>query len=70
MSDASLDITLSASEDLIEDLRRLIDETRAAVVATVNAAMTMRYWRIGLRINEEVLQGRRAEYGKQIVSTL
>lgn len=30
----------------------------------------MLYWRIGRRINDEVLQGERAEYGKQIVATL
>ena len=32
--------------------------------------MTMLYWNIGKRINQEVLQDKRAEYGKQIVSTL
>jgi predicted nuclease of restriction endonuclease-like (RecB) superfamily len=30
----------------------------------------MLYWQIGKRINAEVLQGQRAEYGKQIVATL
>lgn len=32
--------------------------------------MTMLYWKIGKRINEEVLQYKRAEYGKNIISTL
>ncbi|MFH1962188.1 MAG: DUF1016 N-terminal domain-containing protein [bacterium] len=32
--------------------------------------MTMLYWQIGKRINEEVLKDKRAEYGKQIVVSL
>jgi predicted nuclease of restriction endonuclease-like (RecB) superfamily len=63
-------ITPSVLPMLLEDLRRLIEETRQGVAATVNAAMTMLYWRIGKRINEEILKGERAEYGEQIVSTL
>lgn len=55
---------------LLADLRRMIEETRQAVATTVNAALTMLYWRIGKRIKEEILRGERAEYGEQIVSTL
>lgn len=62
--------TPSAPPMLLEDLRRLIEETRQGVAATVNAALTMLYWRIGKRINEEILKGERAEYGEQVVSTL
>jgi len=32
--------------------------------------MSMLYWQIGKRINDDVLQNQRAEYGKQTVSTL
>ena len=31
----------------------MIEETRAGVAAAVNAGMTMLYWRIGSRINQE-----------------
>ena len=55
---------------LLVDVRQLIEEARSAVAATVNAGLTMLYWRIGERINVEVLKGVRAEYGKQIVTTL
>ena len=54
----------------LEDLRQMIEETRQGVAVTVNTALTMLYWRIGKRINEEILKGARAEYGEQIVSTL
>ncbi len=55
---------------LISDLRQMIDETRLAVAATVNFSLTFLYWRVGLRINEEILKGNRAEYGKQILATV
>ncbi|MEW6290452.1 MAG: PDDEXK nuclease domain-containing protein [Thermodesulfobacteriota bacterium] len=55
---------------LLHDLRGLIEETRATVATTVNAALTMLYWRVGKRINEEILKDERAEYGKEILPTL
>jgi predicted nuclease of restriction endonuclease-like (RecB) superfamily len=53
---------------LFQDLRNLIEESRKSVATVVNATLTMLYWDIGKRINKEVLQGERAEYGKQIVA--
>jgi DUF1016 N-terminal domain len=32
--------------------------------------MSMLYWKIGKRVNEETLQDKRADYGKQIIATL
>jgi len=58
------------NDALLHDLRRMIEETRSKVATTVNAALTMLYWQVGKRINEEILKGGRAEYGEQIVSTL
>lgn len=55
---------------LLGDIRRMIEETRQGVAATVNTALTTLYRRIGKRINEEILDGERAEYGEAIVSTL
>lgn len=62
--------TTSVSTVLLEDLRHLIEETRQGVAVAVNAALTLLYWRIGKRINEEILNGKRADYGKQIVATV
>ncbi len=56
--------------EFINDLRKMIDEARQFVAATVNTGLTMLYWRIGKRINEEILRGKRAEYGKEIIVTL
>ncbi len=58
------------NHELFTDIRQLIEDARQAVSRTVNITVTMLYWNIGRRINEEVLQNERAEYGKQIVSTL
>ena len=56
--------------ELINDLRQIIDSARSRVAATANYELTAMYWHIGNRINSDVLNNARAEYGKQIVSTL
>lgn len=57
-------------EALFTDIARLIDESKSYVAYTVNATLTILYWKIGKRINDEVLKNKRAEYGKQIVVSL
>lgn len=52
---------------LIDDLRAIIDESKQYIAITVNKAMTMLYWQIGRRINQDILGGERAKYGKEIV---
>lgn len=61
---------VTLQESLITDLRTLINEARNKVALIVNTEITLLYWHIGKRINKEVLGNQRAEYGKQIVSTL
>ena len=58
------------AHSLFAEIKTLIDDGRRNVAVTVNAAMTMLYWQIGKRVNEEVTGDRQAEYGKRIVSTL
>jgi predicted nuclease of restriction endonuclease-like (RecB) superfamily len=61
---------VSAPPTLLADLRQLIDTARQRVAVAVNAELTLLYWRIGRRIDTEILGGERAEYGKQIVFTV
>lgn len=61
---------LTHGSGLLSEIRELIEQSRQQVAVTVNATMTMLYWQVGKRINEEVLKDKRAEYGKQIVATL
>lgn len=60
----------SMPPQLIRDIRGMIDEARSSVATTVNAGLTMLYWRVGKRIKKDILKGERAGYGEQIVSTL
>ena len=57
-----------ATQSLIQDLRQIIEQARGHVAATANYELTMMYWHIGERINREVLDNQRAEYGKAIVA--
>lgn len=69
MSNDDLRVILSDA-GLAADVRGMIEQTREGVARTVNAGMTLLYWRIGKRIQAEVLRDDRAEYGKEILATL
>ena len=60
----------ATSNNLIQDLKGLIEQARQFVSSTANSTLTMLYWRIGERIQREILADERAEYGAQIVATL
>ena len=61
---------IQSNAGLAADVRNMIGQTRDDVARTVNSGMTFLYWRIGKRIQMEVLQYERAEYGKEILATL
>ena len=55
---------------LFEQIKNLIEQTKNNVAVAVNSSMTIMYWNIGKLINDEILQNKRAEYGREIVVTL
>jgi len=55
---------------LFTTIKELIETTKAQVVTSVNSSLTLMYWHIGRQIDREILQNRRAEYGKDIIPTL
>ena len=55
---------------LFEQIKNLIEQTKNNVAIAVNSSLTMMYWHIGKLINDEILQNKRAEYGKEIVATV
>ena len=61
---------LDQNKAIFSEIKSLIEESRQQVAVAVNATMTMLYWQIGKRINQEILKDQRAEYGKQIIATL
>ncbi len=59
-----------SDEKLFTELSQLIEHSRQQVAVYANSTLTLLFWQVGKRINEEVLDNQRAEYGKQIVSTV
>ncbi len=59
-----------SDDPLFGEVSELIEQSRQQVAVAVNSAMSMLYWQVGKRINEEILRHQRAEYGKEIVATL
>jgi len=59
-----------SEKQLASEIKQLIAQSREQVAVAVNSAISTLYWQIGKRITEEVLLNQRAEYGKEIVSTL
>lgn len=57
-------------QGLLAELSQLIEQSQQQVVAQANSTLTLLFWQVGKRINQDILQNKRADYGKQIVPTL
>ena len=55
---------------LFTDLSNLIEQGKKQVVSQVNSILTITYWHIGKRINDQVLKNERAEYGEKVVANI
>lgn len=58
------------NNSLFEQIKNLIEQTKNNVAVAANSSLTMMYWEIGNKINQDILKNKRAEYGKEIVVTL
>lgn len=58
------------NNSLFDQIKSLIEQTKNNVAIVVNSSLTMMYWEIGNKINQDILKNQRAEYGKEIVVTL
>ena len=56
--------------NLLEDLRKMIDQAKRSVALVVNTHLTTLNWQMKCRNHTEILQEKRADYGKEIVATL
>ena len=66
-------ITIMAEQQnnvLFKDACLIIDQAQAYAYRLVNETLIKRNWLLGLRIQHEVLQGQRAEYGEQAIQRL
>lgn len=61
---------LTNLQPVATDVKQLIEQSKRSVALSVNSEITLLYWRVGKRINEEILGNERAEYGKKIVALL
>ncbi len=58
-------------EQILSDIRHIIEEARSRVARSINHEKTVAYWYIGRRIVEEEQEGlARAKYGKQLIAQL
>lgn len=59
-----------SSINILLEVKTLIEEARQRTAIAVNTELTLLYWKIGQRIQAEILKNKRAEYGKQIIASL
>ncbi len=55
---------------LLKDIRELIENARQNVAAAVNTGLSILYWQVGERIRKDILNQKRAAYGRKILPTL
>lgn len=65
MSTQNNDLLLS--NPLFAELSTLIEQSRQQVVTYANSTLTLLFWQVGKRINEDVLQNQRASYGNKLL---
>ena len=59
------------AQDIIHDIRSIIEAYRAQAASAINSAMIQAYWEVGRRIVEEEQDGAaRASYGANLIRTL
>jgi len=56
--------------NLLGDIRSFIEASKVRVAKVLINELALLYWRIGRRIEDEVIKNNRAEYGKKIVENL
>ena len=66
-----MNIKYQSTDNIVEDIRIIINSTTQYVRSSVNIALVVRNWLIGKRIAEEELKGKeRADYGAEVIKSL
>ncbi|MBY0281586.1 MAG: PDDEXK nuclease domain-containing protein [Alphaproteobacteria bacterium] len=58
------------SSKLLQEIRQLVEKTKTRIAMSINSEMTLLYWHIGSRIQIDILENKRADYGQKIVLSL
>ena len=61
---------ITKNENLVKELKSLISTTKEQVTISVNASLTLMYWHIGKKVEENILKNSRASYGEEIVHSV
>ncbi len=61
---------INTNNFLLNDISALIEQSRNVIYSQATSTTILLFWKIGQRINNDILQNKRADYGKQIVSRL
>jgi predicted nuclease of restriction endonuclease-like (RecB) superfamily len=57
-------------QNILNEIVSLVEKAKNQIIVQANSTLTLTFWHIGNKINTEILNNNRAEYGKQIVVTL
>jgi predicted nuclease of restriction endonuclease-like (RecB) superfamily len=61
---------INNGDALFNEISSLIEQSRKAIYKQASATTIFLFWQIGQRINNDILENKRADYGKRIVSRL
>jgi predicted nuclease of restriction endonuclease-like (RecB) superfamily len=61
---------MNSEQILYEEISSMIEQSKRTIYSQANSVTVLLFWKIGQRINNEVLKNKRADYGKQIVVAL
>jgi len=61
---------IDLNSKLFPEIKKIIEEGKQQVAQAINVSLTATYWQIGKRINEDILENKRADYGKEILHAL
>jgi len=61
---------INPEQILYEEISAIIEQGRREISLQASRGAVLIFWKVGKRINDEILDNKRADYGKQIVSRL
>ena len=71
MEDSTSLVQYKTTDDILQDMRGIIEVSREKAYQAVNLALVRRNWLLGYRIAQEILKGgERAEYGLEVIKKL
>jgi len=69
MRQNDMDLT-NHDQILFKEISAMIEQSKRVIYSRANSETVLLFWKIGQRVNNEILNNKRADYGKKIVVTL